>query len=126
MPSGGARTGRPGGTYANRRDMRSGGDAQYGDNVNKEAVQQATPGSPMSTTPTGIPGGVGPGDLVSLDAPSMRPDEPVTAGLPIGAGPGPADGNQVVNQDLWRLRALAQRYQSPELLKLIAIAESRL
>jgi hypothetical protein len=80
----------------------------------------------MSTTPTGIPGGVGPGDLVSLDAPSMRPDEPVTAGLPIGAGPGPADGNQVVNQDLWRLRALAQRYQSPELLKLIAIAESRL
>jgi hypothetical protein len=97
------------------------GDRTYGDQVNQRAVQRATPGSPgRPATP------VPPGSLGPLDAPSERPDEPLTAGLPIGPGDGPPGGLANVNEDLWRLRAIAQAYPSRELNRLIAIAESRL
>jgi hypothetical protein len=63
----------------------------YGDNA-ELATQQA--GAPMArTTPQstggGPPaaGGGGP-SILGLDAPSARPDEPVTAGVDIGPGPG--------------------------------------
>lgn len=32
---------------------------------------------------------VGPDEVPNLSAPSSRPGEPLTAGLPVGAGPGP-------------------------------------
>lgn len=88
---------------------------QYGERQQQQAAQQAvpiarppgtpstapatpTPGSaaPPTPPPTGPSGGAqgglppvsGPGILPFLH-PSNRPNEPVTAGLPTGAGPGP-------------------------------------
>lgn len=64
-------------------------DAPYGDGV-ELATQQA--GAPMiKGQPTG--GGVsavpnGGSNIVGLDAPSAFPDEPVTAGVDAGEGPG--------------------------------------
>jgi hypothetical protein len=70
---------------------------------------------------------VQPGQLVPLDAPSGRPDEPVTAGLPLGPGAGAEAMTQMptFDDELFDLRALAARF--PEyrgLTRLIALAES--
>jgi hypothetical protein len=37
-----------------------------------------------------VPPGLRPDDIPSLETPTQFPDEPITAGLPIGAGPGPS------------------------------------
>jgi hypothetical protein len=53
---------------------------QYGQTAALQAQQQGTPeAAPF----------VGPDEVPNLSAPSSRPGEPVTAGLPVGAGPGP-------------------------------------
>lgn len=120
MPRGGERSGRPGGTYENRSDMQAeprtarGPQApQYGGMKQRDAVT-ATPELPQ------------PGELIPLDAPSQRPNEPVTAGLTRGAGPGPEILNPMPVQDdaLYDLRALFAQY--PEytgLARLIGLAE---
>lgn len=54
-------------------------DAGYGENKSYRA-QQA--GAPLAQSP-GLP------PVIPLDAPSQRPGEPVTAGAPLGPGPGP-------------------------------------
>jgi hypothetical protein len=50
--------------------------------------QAATPASGGQVAPML---NVYPEDIPSLSDPTARPDEPITAGLPIGAGPGPTD-----------------------------------
>lgn len=52
-------------------------NAQYGEQAAFQAAQGAAPmaGPPPNFTP--------------LNAPTQRPDEPVTAGAPVGLGPGP-------------------------------------
>lgn len=63
----------------------------YGATGQLDAQQHAAPLSQSPSVPTMPVGGgqaAGP-DLVGLGDPSMRPDEPVTAGSPMGAGPGP-------------------------------------
>ncbi len=126
MPPGGKRVGRPRVAYPQRRDLNS-GDRTYGDGVNKETVVAATPGSPNTPdTPEPQPqGGPLPGQLVPLSAPSERPDEPVTAGLSVGPGPGPDTMVRPGDDDLFALRALARRFPSRDLLRLVAFAESR-
>lgn len=91
---GGYRVGTPGRQYGNRTDL----------NLNRGPVKGlATPASggirtptgdvgappPPPTGPVGGPPGISPDDVTPLDAPSQRPDVPVTAGLPSGPGPGP-------------------------------------
>ena len=60
----------------------------------------AGPGGPQSSPPSGGPPGPnelqamsdaynGPGTSLALNRPTERPNEPVTAGLPVGPGPGP-------------------------------------
>ena len=83
----------------------------YGDAAAQQAAQRAIPISaqpvanapqPTAAVPSagggGVPGGAsaaspaaGPyaGELTPLTAPTQRPNEPVTAGLPVGPGPGP-------------------------------------
>lgn len=102
---------------------RTSGDRQYGDGVSKAAVA-ATPNAPR-------PNVVPPGAFGPLTAPTSRPDEPVTAGLPIGPGPGPDSlgmGAAPADDSLWELRALAARMANPprDLLRIIALAESEL
>lgn len=129
MPPGGTRTAKAGATYANRSDLNGSADATYGDGVNAEVVKAATPNTTSAPRPsmgggqpTAPPGAIGP-----LDAPTDRPAEPLTAGLPIGAGPGPSGpgGLASADPDVMRLRALAQLYPSRDLLRLIALAEAR-
>jgi hypothetical protein len=68
-----------------------------------------------------------PGSLGPLDAPTARPDEPLTAGAPVGPGPGPEVLNPVATQhqnsrDL--ISMLAAATPSPSLTTLSAYLSS--
>lgn len=80
MPRGGKRQGTPGKAYANRTDMGMNYDQSAG-SAAAGGMQPAAPSGPPPPTPDDSP---------NLSAPTAYPDEPVTAGLPIGAGPGPS------------------------------------
>ncbi len=76
---GGKRQGTPGKAYVNRTDM--------GQNYDPTAGIPAAGGlapSPQQAAPQAAPE-----DSRMLNAPTDRPDQPLTAGLPIGAGGGP-------------------------------------
>lgn len=88
--------------YPNRSDLRNPAQKParmvvpgqtYGEGAAQMRSQQAVP---MAAAPTDAPPQVGPssvgpmpGGLGPLDRPSERPDEPITSGIPYGAGPGP-------------------------------------
>lgn len=114
---GGRRTGKIGGQYANRADLRDpklpvttvpGGE--YGSATAQANAQRAVPmagapviapgaaspvmapGSNQAAAPppvTGLPPGLPPpGSMPPLDAPTNRPDENLMTGVPAGPGPG--------------------------------------
>jgi hypothetical protein len=97
---GGARTGTPGRAYQNRTDLhqpiKAAPGGEYGNVTELKNAQRAIPLPNASATPSPpsqAPGGgsapvVAPGDM-NFDAPTERPQEPITAGLPMGPGPGP-------------------------------------
>jgi hypothetical protein len=101
MARGGRRAGTPGKAYSNRTDLQ-GPQAPtglpYGDRAKLIAAQKAVPAgpapAPMPAAPAGPPpsqpgaAGPAPGSL-PFTHPTQRPGEPVTAGLPLGPGPGP-------------------------------------
>lgn len=100
MPRGGRRGGTQGAKYPNRSDLRTGPlpmsapqGLPYGDRQKLIAAQRAVPMGPAPTpgvatpAPTQAPAPV-PG-ANPLIAPTNRPSEPITAGLPMGPGPGP-------------------------------------
>lgn len=71
-----------------RQKMRELPDAQYGEAKTFRELQQGaplaqaqTPAAPSPQGPKRTP--------IPFNAPTARPDEPVTAGNPLGAGPGP-------------------------------------
>ena len=79
------------GKFSARTDLPSTG---YGEGVETAAIKA---GAPMAKTPD-VRGmsrsdmGVAPSQMervTPLFAPSQRPDEPITAGIPMGEGPGP-------------------------------------
>jgi hypothetical protein len=64
-------------------------DAGYGEQAEYQEIQGgARMGAPAAAGQTPA-AGVDPSGLVSLDAPTGRPGEPVTAGAPLGPGVGP-------------------------------------
>lgn len=94
----------------------------YGEGARQQASQRVVPTGPPPTEPGA--------DIVPLNAPTQRPNEPITAGLPMGPGPGPealapiamAPGSR---EDLaLRVRAIASRYPNPVLFALIQDLES--
>lgn len=117
---GGPRSGNPGQTYTNRTDLAA--DIQpiaapagqtYGKRGRQEAAQAVVPLPDLTATLGALPG---------LADPSARPDEPLTAGMPMGPGPGPASpapqpGGAGV------LRAMIAADPDPELFALLAEAE---
>ncbi len=146
MPRGGKRYGTPGKAYQNRSDLRvpnmQAPSPQYGVRAQQQAAQRAVPIAapatdvpPPPTAPTG--GGAGaagtggggalpvlPGQVTPLDAPTERPNEPVTAGVPLGPGPGPealgplgAPGSP--EDEVMALRAALNAYPSQELMALV-------
>jgi hypothetical protein len=84
------------GKYAVRSDKLTMGSTGYGEGVETQAIKS---GAPLATTPDVR--GARAGDVreaaaqapqepvVELFAPTQRPGEPITAGIPMGAGPGP-------------------------------------
>lgn len=61
----------------------------YGEGQEMSELQSSAPMSDTSGTPPPQGGGVSLPPVTPLGAPSERPDEPVTAGAPVGEGPGP-------------------------------------
>jgi hypothetical protein len=133
--SGGARQGTPGQPYPNRSDLRAQKPTAvpnqgYGQAGAQLAAQKVVPMAgappppvPAAPAPRQMPGAGGfatPEDTPTLIAPTQRPDEPLTAGLPFGPGPGPeALGPPPMNDTEARLRALYAAYPTPELRDLI-------
>lgn len=70
-------------------------DAAYGEAKEFNDLQKQAPlsNNPQAPTPTATPGpqpaAMPLSSVVPLNAPTQRPDEPVTAGAPVGPGPGP-------------------------------------
>jgi hypothetical protein len=113
----------------------------YGVRAEQMAAQRAIPIAPPPTdaVPTASPPGATPatqgpsappgplaGQVVPLDAPSARPGEPVTAGLSVGAGPGPevlgalrGPGETTADE----LRAIYARFPTEEMRSLLATLE---
>ncbi len=128
---GGSRQGRPGVSYGNRTDLNAPKVARiaeyrgqpYGERTAQVEAQRAmpqTPSPPVEPPPRSAPPGPPPGGLGSLLDPTARPDEPITAGLPIGPGPGP----EVLTPDpdaeaVEQLRHLYAVTQSPALRRLL-------
>ena len=80
------------GKFSKRTDMNMGSIA-YGEGKETAAIQA---GAPMARTPEvrGMPAGqvreaAAQAPVTPLFAPSTRPDEPITSGIAMGAGPGP-------------------------------------
>lgn len=74
----GSQSRRTDGGPADRQAARALPDAKYGEQADFQAIQG---GAPIAGQPSP--------QIVPLGAPSMRPDEPVTAGSPLGEGVGP-------------------------------------
>ena len=90
-------------------------DARYGENSQFQALQQ---GASLSASPSpqgqgqpldlgSLPPNPAAGLVTSLSAPTARPNEPVTAGAAMGAGPGPealgGQPAQVASQDIGKI-----------------------
>lgn len=134
--NGGQRTGTPGTSYPNRSDMRGQPIAttkgqEYGKAGAQAAAQRAVPlaAAPALPAPAAAPAPAGrgfatPDDTPNLLDPTSRPDEPVTAGLPFGAGPGPeAMGGGIMGDVEVQLRALYAAHPTQELYELIRMQE---
>lgn len=91
-----------------------GNDGSYGSRKDMQSVQSGadmTPEQASAPTPAlgGGPGPAAPRDLVPLDAQTQNPDEPITAGVPVGAGVGPEAAGIQTNMmaaDMESLRGL--------------------
>ena len=77
---GGTRTASPGKAYTNRTDLKQPVTAPTGQAYGERKAQvDAQRAIPLPQAPPVVP----------LGAPTQRPQEPLTAGLPVGPGPGP-------------------------------------
>lgn len=89
----GAMSKRTDGGPADRQAMRDLPNAKYGEQAQFQDIQR---GAPMAAADPRA-------GIIPLSAPSQRPDEPVTAGNPLGAGIGPQaagiDTRNVAQQD---------------------------
>lgn len=84
----------------------------YGGATEMQQIQQ---GAPMR-------GDVMPAEPIPFNAPTQRPDEPITAGAPFGPGPGP-DPRQVRPADddvAAAIRVAYSLYPSPQLAQMVA------
>lgn len=115
--------------YANRTDLNNAANrvarqAAPGQTYGKATQQlEAQRAVPMGSAPTDAPiQRPTPGTLGSLTRRTERPSEPITAGAPFGAGPGPiAAGIPVPSGDnaLEELRAIYQMFPNDDLADLI-------
>lgn len=112
---GGVRQGTPGKAYPARTDLnaqpvKTAPSQHYGDAQAQAQAQQAIP-LPQQPAPT--PG------AQPFHRPTDRPAEPLTAGMPIGPGPGPSMAQPAVDPIAETLRAAYAAQPSPQLAALI-------
>lgn len=94
----------------------------YGEATRQRQSQRMVPAGPSPT---------GEVELGAFNRPTEAPEEPVTSGVPMGAGPGPeaipAIGIQPGSREdiVIRLRAIASKYPNPALLQLLAVLGGR-
>ena len=80
------------GKYSTRTDNLQMGSIAYGEGVETAAIKS---GAPLAKTgdvkgmPSSEVRAAAQGPITELYAPSQRPDEPITAGIAMGPGPGP-------------------------------------
>ena len=81
------------GKFSTRTDKLQMGSTAYGEGVETQAIQS---GAPLAKTGNVRPARAGDvreaamqGSITPLYAPTARPGEPITSGIPMGAGPGP-------------------------------------
>ena len=135
---GGSREGAAQTAYANRTDLNQRGPEPittapgqaYGEAAAQREAQPAVPMAGIQTpapqpqmTQTPAAPNPEPGTLSYLH-PTERPDEPVTSGIPIGAGPGPSPASVVPNNRLSDLfgSAASSPYATPEIVALAQYA----
>jgi hypothetical protein len=99
----------PPGALSQRTDMQSQSpmampDAAYGE---QSEFQQLQGGAPMAGAPMTPP-------PIPMGAPTMRPGEPLTAGAPIGDGPGPEilPSNDPYSQDMQLIARYLPQFES--------------
>ena len=125
MGRGGKRNGVQGRAYSNRTDLSgvkpppvtAAPGQPYGVAGAQIAAQQAVPVAPPPTTVT-------PQDLPPLSRPTDRPNEPVTAGMPIGPGPGPEVLPPLGNDNLNFLRGIYTQFPDEQVRDLIEALEA--
>ena len=107
------------GKYAVRSDKLTMGSTGYGEGVETAAIKS---GAPLAETPDVRPARGGDvreaatqAPVTGLFAPTERPNEPITAGIPMGAGPGP--------EALMMRQQMTEKY-SDTLAKLLPYDES--
>lgn len=134
MARGGSRQGALGVAHPQRSDLNKAKIATftgqtYGTQAAQVAQQQAAPPPAAPVVPgppqrPSVPQGFTPRS-VSLQSPSQRPNEPVTAGLASGPGAGPAAlGGPPAGSDMVaRMQALYQAAPSPSMWRLVLLAE---
>lgn len=94
MARGGRRQGTPGVVYGQRSDLNAKRSLDTGYTPPPQPMAPTGGGPPVGGPSAGGPPpeqlGIHPDQVTPLFAPTDRPNEPVTAGLPYGPGPGPA------------------------------------
>lgn len=135
---GGVRQGKPGKPMPNRADLRlntqgvtTAPSKEYGSRAAQERAQAAVPlGAvpPVTVAGAGGQGGGAPA-MIPLDAPTARPEEPVTQGAPFGDGFGPqALGLPPTRGDdelIGQVRTLFAAHPNEDLRQLIEELEMR-
>jgi len=141
---GGPRQGGVGGRFPNRSDLATPGPRITAGNVptgqaygqaaaqNRALQVQPTAGG-ASSTPAASGGGappaaIAPGSIPGLTDPTANPNEPVTAGLPVGPGVGP-EALSIMRPDspeLAILHSLYLEYPNPDIRRFMAFLEDTL
>jgi hypothetical protein len=100
------------GKYSTRTDNLQMGSTAYGEGVETQAIKS---GAPLAKTGDVRPARAGDvreaaaqGPVTELYAPTQRPGEPITAGIDMGAGPGP--GVLMMNQTQQAESDIVARY----------------
>lgn len=138
MSRGGRRSGQPGVAYPNRSDLnRVGPSKVYGEAIAQERAMAAVPVAPSPMSGGGGGGGGSntnastttqnpPAPLPDLFAPTLRPDEPLTSGAPVGPGPNSLPMAAATDPVVQRLRAIYQVIPSESLRELLEDLEDEL
>lgn len=109
--SGGPRQGTPGKAYSNRTDLMSSTKPVAPGQINPTAAGGMTAPAAQPPPQQQARPMPSPDDTPNLTDPTMRPDEPLTAGLPTGPGAGRDVDNRVAEtRDMQRYLPLLRPY----------------